>query len=101
LAQATGIARNTIAGGLHELKRRGRPPKLARERVRRPGGGRKSLTERQPKLLSKLECLVEPTTRGDPQSPLRWTTLSVRKLAQALQKAGFTVSYGTIGEVGH
>ena len=97
VAEATGLARNTIAAGMRELKRRGRPPQL--ERVRRPGGGRKRLAEQQPKLINKLEALVEPTTRGDPQSPLRWTTLSVRKLEQALQKAGFTVSYGTVANL--
>jgi hypothetical protein len=99
VAEATGLARNTIAAGMRELKRRGRPPQSERERVRRPGGGRKRLTERQPKLIDKLEALVEPTTRGDPQSPLRWTTLSVRKLEQALQQAGFTVSYGTVANL--
>jgi hypothetical protein len=99
VAEATGLARNTIAAGMRELKRRGRPPQSERERVRRPGGGRKRLTERQPKLIDKREALVEPTTRGDPQSPLRWTTLSVRKLEQALQQAGFTVSYGTVANL--
>jgi hypothetical protein len=99
VAEAIGIARNTIAAGMRELKRRGRPPKWDADRVRRPGGGRKRLTERQPDLVTKLEALVEPTTRGDPQSPLRWTTLSVRKLEAALQKEGFTVSYGTVANL--
>jgi hypothetical protein len=67
--------------------------------VRRPGGGRKRLTELRPKLVNKLEALVEPTTRGDPQSPLRWTTLSVRKLEEALRKDGFTVSYVTVANL--
>jgi Rhodopirellula transposase DDE domain len=93
VAEAIGMSRNTIAAGLRELKKRGRRPEWDRGRVRRPGGGRKSLTQRQPKLASKLEGLVEPTTRGDPQSPLRWTTLSVRKLEEALRRDGFTVSY--------
>jgi hypothetical protein len=96
---AIGMARNTIAAGLRELKKRGRRPELDRERVRRPGGGRKRLTELQPKLVNELEALVEPTTRGDPQSPLRWTTLSVRKLADALRKDGFTVSYRTVANL--
>lgn len=99
VAEATGLTRNTIAAGMRELKIRGRPPQMARERVRRPGGGRKRLAEQQPKLIHKLEALVEPTTRGDPQSPLRWTTLSVRKLEQTLQKAGFTVSYRTVASL--
>ena len=97
VAEAIGMARNTIAAGLRELKRRGRRPN--RERVRRAGGGRKRLTELQPKLVNKLEALVEPTTRGDPQSPLRWTTLSVRKLEDALRREGFTVSYRTVANL--
>jgi len=68
VARATGIARNTIAVGLRELKSRGRPLRWEHERVRRPGGGRKRLTDHQPELISKLEALIEPTVRGDPQS---------------------------------
>jgi hypothetical protein len=99
VAEAIGMARNTIAVGMRELKRRGRRPKSDRQRVRRSGGGRKRLTELQPKLVNQLEALVEPTTRGDPQSPLRWTTLSVRKLEDALRRAGFTVSYRTVANL--
>jgi Rhodopirellula transposase DDE domain len=99
VAEAIGMSRNTIAAELRELKKRGRRPEWDRGRVRRPGGGRKRLTERQPKLASKLEALVEPTTRGDPQSPLRWTTLSVRKLEEALRRDGFTVSYRTVANL--
>jgi transposase len=99
VAEAIGMARNTIAVGMRELKRRGRQPKLDRHRVRRSGGGRKRLTELQPKLVNQLEALVEPTTRGDPQSPLRWTTLSVRKLEDALRHEGFTVSYRTVANL--
>jgi transposase len=99
VAEAIGMSRNTIAAGLRELKKRGRRPEWDRGRVRNPGGGRKRLTERQPKLASKLEALVEPTTRGDPQSPLRWTTLSVRKLEEALRRDGFTVSYRTVANL--
>ncbi|EQD43265.1 Rhodopirellula transposase family protein [mine drainage metagenome] len=97
VARATGMARNTIAAGLRELKRRGRAHQW--ERVRRPGGGRKRLTEQQPQLIDKLEALVEPTVRGDPQSALRWTTLSVRRLEGALQQAGMRVSYRTVANL--
>lgn len=99
VAEATGLARNTISAGLRELTRRGRPPQLQHGRVRRFGGGRKRLTEQQPRLVERLEALIEPTVRGDPQSPLRWTTLSARKLETALRKAGFTISYGTIANL--
>ena len=68
VARATEMARNTIASGLRELKRRERPLQWERERVRRPGGGRKRLTDHQPELLAQLEALIEPTVRGDPQS---------------------------------
>ena len=89
VARATGMARNTIAAGLRELNRRGR----------RPGGGRKPLTDRQPELIDKLEALIEPTVRGDPQSALRWTTLRVRKFEGALNNAGVTVSYRTVANL--
>ena len=69
VARATGIARNTIAVGLRELKRRGRPLQWEHKRVRRPGGGRKPLTDRQPELIVKLEALIEPTVRGDAGRP--------------------------------
>ena len=80
VARATGMARNTIASGLRELQRRGRPRPWERERVRRLGGGRKRLTDHQPEWLARLEALIEPTVRGDPQSALRWTTWGVRTL---------------------
>ena len=67
--------------------------------MRRPGGGRKWLTDHQPELLAKLEALIEPTVRGDPQSALRWTTLSVRKLEGALKKDGVTVSFRTVANL--
>lgn len=67
--------------------------------MRRPGGGRKPLTQQQPKLVRRLEALIEPTVRGDPESPLRWTTLSVRKLEEALRETGFEVSYGTVANL--
>lgn len=99
MAEATGMARNTIAVGIRELQRRGRRAALDRNRVRRSGGGRKRLTDLRPKLVPKLEALVEPATRGDPQSPLRWTTLSVRKLEEALREDGFSVSYVTVANL--
>ena len=87
-ARATGVSRRAIAVGLRELQAR---RALADPRVRRPGGGRKSLRHTDPKLLDRLDRLVEPTTRGDPMSPLRWTTKSVRKLAAQLTAQGHPV----------
>jgi hypothetical protein len=82
-----GIAPSTIGRGLKELAW-----EEPSERVRRPGAGRKTAVSKDPTLLRDLEALVEPTTRGDPESPLRWTCKSVRRLAQALQAQGHEVS---------
>jgi hypothetical protein len=70
-----------------------------RGRVRRPGGGPKRLVERDPGLLDALEELVDPDTRGDPQSPLRWTCKSTRELAEALTAQGHPVSDDTVGRL--
>jgi len=87
VAMATGVAPSTIGRGLKELAQ-----DEPSERIRRPGAGRKRTIFKDPRLLPDLEALVEPTTRGDPQSPLRWTCKSVRRLAQALQAQGHEVS---------
>jgi hypothetical protein len=92
VARAAGVSRPTIQQGLRELAGSGAPA----ERVRRAGGGRKSLTERDPALLTDLEALVDPDTRGDPMSPLRWTCKSTRQLAGALQERGHRVGYRTV-----
>jgi Rhodopirellula transposase DDE domain len=80
VTRATGLARSTIGRGLAELRRSGE----VSDRVRRPGGGRKPLSETDTSLLEDLRSLVEPETRGDPQSPLLWTCKSLRKLCQNL-----------------
>ena len=72
---------------------------MSSERIRRPGAGRKPTISKDPTLLSDLEALVEPTTRGDPESPLRWTCKSVRRLAQALQAQGHEVSRTLVGHL--
>src|ERR1700674_5732508 len=87
VAVATGMAPSTIGRGLKELAQ-----DEPAERIRRPGAGRKPAICKDPTLLADLEALVEPTTRGDPESPLRWTCKSVRRLAQALQAQGHQVS---------
>jgi len=90
LARATGLARNTIVRGLKEL---GERAPLDPSRVRRTGGGRKRKAVLDPHLKDALERLVEPVTRGDPESPLRWTSKSTRRLAQELNATGFSVSH--------
>jgi transposase len=96
LASATGLSDRTIRNGLRELAE---STVLPADRQRRPGGGRKSRAAEQPELQAALERLVEPTTRGDPESPLRWTCLSLRTLAEALEKQGFRVSAPTVGSL--
>ncbi len=89
VAGATGLTRPTINRGIKELEN---DQRLSGNRCRREGGGRKKSTEKQPELLPSLDALVEPTAKGDPMSPLRWTTKSTRKLCDALRKDGFEVS---------
>ncbi len=96
VASATGLSRATIHAGLSELKAGPAATTEVRPRVRRPGGGRKRVTARDPSLLTDLESLVEPVTRGDPQSPLRWTCKSTNKLAVELQGLGHRVSPRTV-----
>ena len=89
VAAATGLSRNTIRAGLRALRE---PATVASGRIRRPGGGRKRLSQTYPDLLDKLESVLEPVTRGDPESPLRWTCKSTRRLAAELGAMGCPVS---------
>ncbi|MCZ6586766.1 MAG: ISAzo13 family transposase [Alphaproteobacteria bacterium] len=94
VAKATGLTRKTIHAGLREWKAEQADPAaaLGADRIRRPGAGRKTITQRQPRLPSALNDLVEPTARGDPGSPLRWTCLSTSRLAATLRSDGFQIS---------
>jgi hypothetical protein len=98
VSRLTGIARSTINRGLAEL-RGVTSCELATWRVRRPGGGRKKLTETDATLLSDLRGLVEPTTRGDPQAPLLWTSRSLRNLAEALQAMGHRIGHNVVANL--
>lgn len=97
VAAASGSSAATIARGIAELS--GRP--LPAGRIRAPGAGRKPVTVTDPGLLPALEALIEPHTRGDPVSPLRWTTLSLRSLAAELTTRGHPVSAATVGRLLH
>jgi transposase len=99
VARATGISRRAIHVGLHELA--DETESLLPMRIRRPGGGRKRLTVLQPGLKEALEALVEPTARGDPQSPLRWTCKGVRRLAGELQQRGFRIGRQKVADLLH
>jgi Rhodopirellula transposase DDE domain len=97
---AIGMSPNTIRRGLAELlERQAHPEAPMDQRVRRPGGGRKSLTLIDPELLASLEQLVDPMTRGDPESPLRWTCKSTTQLADALSRQGHALSPRTVGRL--
>jgi transposase len=103
VAEATGLSRATIRAGLQELARpvAAPEPQTPTERVRRPGGGRKPLGVHDPHLLRALETLVDPVTRGDPMSLLRWTCKSAAKLAAAFQTQGHVVSERTVNRLLH
>jgi len=97
IAVATGLARNTIMAGARDLaRRREQPQATVTLRIRAPGGGRKPLTETDPHLLAALEALVDPATRGHPESPLRWTCKSTATLAAELQRQHHPVSDRTV-----
>ena len=94
VASETGISRRAIHAGLKELS-----SAAATDRIRRAGAGRKRHTETQPELLAALDALVEPWARGDPESPLRWTCKSLRRLQAELKGQGFEVSHRVVGDL--
>ena len=99
VSRATGVSRRAIRAGLKELKGSQRPQ--AGARIRKAGGGRKKTVAKDPTLKSDLEQLVEPATRGDPDSPLRWTCKSVRRLAQELKTMGHQTSHRMVADLLH
>src|SRR5207245_717859 len=102
VAAATGLARDTIRAGLAELDRGAEQPGgAASTRLRRPGGGRKPLTELHPDLAAALDALVEPLTRGDPESPLRWTCKSTDRLATELTRQGYPIGPRSVAALLH
>jgi transposase len=96
--RATGISRSTITRGIREIES-GESGDLPPARARRPGAGRKQAIEKDHSLLDDLDSLIDPVTRGDPETPLRWTAKSVRNLADELQAMGHEVSYRTVARV--
>jgi DNA-binding transcriptional ArsR family regulator len=96
VVQATGISRSTVSRGLKELKG---GDAVEPARTRRPGGGRKRNVAKNPELLADLDALVEPTTSGAPDAPLRWTSKSVRKLAAELQAKGHEASHQLVANL--
>lgn len=96
--RATGLSRKVISQGIKELQGE---KKGSSSRIRRKGGGRKTTLSKDPRLQEDLEQLVEPVTRGDPEAPLRWTSKSVRTLAEELRKLGHQVSHQLVSELLH
>jgi hypothetical protein len=104
VTKATGIRKKRIRFGIRDLAQlRESPPTTPprQQRIRRPGAGRKPLVEKDPTLVPDLDALVEPTTRGDPESPLRWTCKSLRNLCVELRLKGHQVSPQKVGELLH
>ena len=97
--QATGASRTTIRRGMTELA--DNSAKRSPDRVRAPGGGRKKAEVADPELVDSLDGLIEPETRGDPESPLRWTTKSTRHLAAELSGMGHSVSHDVVAKILH
>ena len=100
-AQRRGLGLTPIAAGRRELDLPARERSVEALRVRRPGGGRKPLTQTDPELLPALEALIEPATRGDPESPLRWTCKSIRRLAEELTRQHHPVGANTVAALLH
>jgi hypothetical protein len=104
VARATGVSRRAITEGLKELNQQkvsGEPLLPSQSRIRRKGAGRKRTVVKDPSLRTDLDRLVDPATRGDPESPLRWTCKSVRTLAGELRREGHAVSHQTVAELLH
>src|ERR1700692_119995 len=92
VAKATGISRTTILAGIRELKAQEGAEALPHAGIRRPGGGRKHLVDSDPGLWAALDALVDPMTRGHPETPLRWTCKSTRQLAEELCRQNHPIS---------
>ena len=97
VARASGLSRTTIHRGIKELE----AGVEDEGRIRKEGAGRKRIVEKEPGIVDALETLVEPSTRGDTMSPLRWTCKSTRELADALQKKGYTITHPVVAHLLH
>jgi len=101
VSRATGLAESTIRIGRKEILSASLPKKKedVKRRIRQKGGGRKSLECKNSDLLNLLDSLVDPESRGDPMSPLRWTCKSTRRLAQELKAQGYSISHAKVGKL--
>jgi transposase len=96
VSKATGVSRTTISTGLKELSK---PGNINPERIRKKGGGRKKATQKFPEIKTELAKLIEPALRGEPDSPLMWTSKSLRKLSSELKSIGLNASHNLVGEI--
>ena len=104
VSRATGISRDTISKGCKELESGmigASGTSIPDGKIRAPGGGRKKSVDKDPTLIPDLESLIEPTSRGDPESPLRWTSKSVRNLAGELKKMGHKLTHARVADILH
>ena len=100
LSGVTGMDCKTVRRGVEELKQiKKRKNQLGRIRIK--GGGRKKISDQKPEIIKIIENLIEPDTRGDPESPLRWTCKSVRNIEDYLQENGYNISYKTVSSILH
>jgi len=97
ISEVLGVSRNTIAAGLKELS--GTAERAPAGRIRKEGGGRKAIEQTQPGIMEALESLVSESSYGDPESPLRWTTKSLRNLSDALLAKGFSISFSKVRQM--
>ncbi len=95
--RACGLSRKAIRKGVREIE----AGVTWKGRIRRPGGGRKPITESDPRLVERLEAMIEEQTRGDPESPLRWTCKSTRAIAETLTRHGHPVSHTKVAQILH
>ena len=98
VSAATGVSRRAIARGIEELDN---PGAFDSDRIRKQGAGRKKTVNTDPTLMQDLESLIEPVTRGDPESPLRWTCKSVRRLSKELNQMGHQTSHRMVADLLH
>ena len=99
VARATGLSRTTITVGRRELKLPAKKRAAEAKRIRRPGGGRRRATDNDPDLINALEALIDPMTRGDPESPLRWTCKSTYRLAEEQTQQDHPIGPRTVAKV--
>ena len=98
VAEATGVSRRAITAGCKEIKGHSNED-ITNQGIRKKGAGRKKAVDSQPQLMSELEKLIDPYTRGDPESPLHWTCKSVRNLSNELKKKGYKASHNLVAEL--